>query len=303
MEFIKKYKNDNGILDFGVYGQTSKIIDEFYDVSPFPNYNNYKDLSDFLEISEKNTFLSELKQYIGYNKKIIEIGSGTCQLGIFLAANTNNKVYCLDATKKSLKLGCEFAKKNKVNNISFVRSEIENTIFEENSFDFVICTGVLHHTSDPKGNFKKIANLTKENGNIIVGFYNRIGRIRTFIRQFIFKYISKNFAIFLDPYLRNKNFSLEKRMAWIRDQYQHPLETSFTFDNILNWFSNEHIKFIGSIPSMNLFNENESQFYQKQYQTTLSERIFKQFLMIFDNYGSEGGLFIMMGKKNCEKIN
>ena len=54
---------------------------------------------------------------------------------------------------------------------------------------------------------------------------------------------------------------------------------------------------------MNLFNENESQFYQKQYQTTLSERIFKQFLMIFDNYGSEGGLFIMMGKKNCEKIN
>ena len=72
MEFIKKYKNDNGILDFGVYGQTSKIIDEFYDVSPFPNYNNYKDLSDFLEISEKNTFLSELKQYIGYNKKIIE---------------------------------------------------------------------------------------------------------------------------------------------------------------------------------------------------------------------------------------
>ena len=112
-----------------------------------------------------------------------------------------------------------------------------------------------------------IANLTKENGNIIVGFYNRIGRIRTFIRQFIFKYISKNFAIFLDPYLRNKNFSLEKRMAWIRDQYQHPLETSFTFDNILNWFSNEHIKFIGSIPSMNLFNENEYQFYQKQYQT------------------------------------
>ena len=35
MKFIKKYKNDNGILDFGVYGQTSKIIDEFYDVSPF----------------------------------------------------------------------------------------------------------------------------------------------------------------------------------------------------------------------------------------------------------------------------
>jgi|TARA_B100001093_G_scaffold515444_1_gene591774 ubiquinone/menaquinone biosynthesis C-methylase UbiE len=297
MKFVKDYKKDNGIYDFGVYGETPKLIDEFYDVSPFPNYNNYIDLSNFLEISEKNIFLSELKQYIGYNKKIIEVGSGTCQLGIFLAANTNNKVYCLDATKKSLELGYEFAKKNEVNNVKFIRSEIENIIFENNSFDFVICTGVLHHTSDPKGNFKRISNLAKEKGNIIVGFYNRIGRLRTFIRQFIFKYINKNIAIFLDPYLRKNNFSSDKKIAWIRDQYQHPLETCFTFDNILNWFSECNIKFLGSTPSMNLFNENEAKFYEKKYKTTFGERILKQFLMIFDNYGSEGGLFIMIGKR------
>ena len=48
---------------------------------------------------------------------------------------------------------------------------------------------------------------------------------------------------------------------------------------------------------MNLFNENEAKFYEKKYKTTFGERILKQFLMIFDNYGSEGGLFIMIGKR------
>ena len=41
----------------------------------------------------------------------------------------------------------------------------------------------------------------------------------------------------MDPIVRkmNKNDN-EKRKSWIKDQYEHPIESSHTIDEVLNWF-------------------------------------------------------------------
>ena len=43
-----------------------------------------------------------------------------------------------------------------------------------------------------------------------------------------------------------------KIKSWIRDQYEHPVESLHTLDEVLTWFKKNNIEFINSIPSCNL---------------------------------------------------
>ena len=63
------------------------------------------------------------------------------------------------------------------------------------------------------GNFNSIRDIIKAkveifdglktNGYILVGLYNRYGRLRTVFRQYLFKLFGKRIVMLLDPILRN----------------------------------------------------------------------------------------------------
>ena len=125
------------------------------------------------------------------NKDILEVGSGTSQLAIYFALGTNNRVIAMDATLKSLNLGKIFAKNNNINNVSFIKSDLFDNTFKENSFDMIWCSGVLHHTKNPQKGFKNLIRYGKKNSYIIVGLYNFYGRFWTVLRQKIFKVLGK----------------------------------------------------------------------------------------------------------------
>ena len=108
----------------------------------------------------------------------------------------------------------------------------------------------------------------------------------------------KNILIKFDPVLRNipKN-SQDKINAWIKDQYIHPIEHTHTFDEVLNWFEENNIEFVSSIPQCNPYEIIKEKPFLKQSKGEISDRIFSQILMIFNHFGSEGGLFIFAGMK------
>ncbi|MCH7774630.1 MAG: methyltransferase domain-containing protein [Bacteroidetes bacterium] len=114
------------------------------------------------------------------------------------------------------------------------------------SMDVVISNGVLHHTVDTRAAFHSIARLVKPGGHIIVGLYNKIGRLRTDLRRQLYKLFGES-VLFLDPHLR-KDHSPEKRRAWIQDQYCHPEEHKHTISEVLAWFDETGIQFVSSIP-------------------------------------------------------
>lgn len=294
----KKYKINHGIYDFGINHPTTSVIKQFYEDTPFPNYKINDDKFSILEIGDQNYLMKHLKEFLGHNKKILEVGSGTCQFANYLAINTNNQIVSFDSSFESLKLGYNFAKKNNLENIKFVRGDIFDDIFFEKTFDFIITNGVLHHTGDTKKAFNKVCRLLKKNGHIFVGLYNKYGRLRTIIRKYIFKIFGKKILLLLDPVLRKtpKN-SHDKIEAWIKDQYLHPVETLHTFDEVLKWFDEINIEFISSIPQCNPYEIINEKPFLKQSKGEVSDRIFSQILMLFNEYGSEGGLFIFVGKK------
>jgi len=294
------FKNDNGIICSKIEGNTTLKVSKFYSEVPFPNYQGYENKFILSKIVLENRFLNDLKKYIGFNKTFIEVGSGTCQLSLAMATGTNNLVVALDPTKESLQLGKEFADKNAIDNVAFLNADIFNNEVEDNFFDFVWCSGVLHHTKDSKKGFEIISRWVKEDGLIIIGVYNKIERLRTNFRQAIYKLLRKSvFAMklisMLDPHLR-KNLSHEKKLAWFRDQYDHPVERKHSIDEVMNWFEENNISYLGSIPNSSFEFKTVSQ--MSGYKGTYLARVFAQILMLFSNLGGEGGLCIIVGKKN-----
>ena len=295
--FKKKYFIENEIIKFLISDTTTKKVTDFYNFKPYPNYDNDENKLSLIIKGNKSLLSYQFKKFIGFGKNVLEVGSGTSQLSIYLAIGTNNQIFAFDPTLKSLKLGQKFAKSNNVENINFINADIFDDVLAENIFDFACCNGVLHHTKDPYNGFKIILKTLKKEGYIIVGLYNKIGRIRTRIRKFFYKIFGKKLLIVLDPVLRRiKSNSQDKIESWIRDQYEHPVETLHTFDEVLRWFKLNNVEFINSIPACNI-NFESKKIFEKNDTGNLIHRIINQFLMIFSSFGSNGGLFVFIGKK------
>ena len=299
MNFLKKKINkEDGIYKFEINDNETKKVTSFYKESPFPNYKSNDDKSTILDKGNNNYLTSKFKNFIGYKKDVLEVGCGTGQLAIYFALGTNNRVVGLDPTIESLKLAADFSKKQNIDNIDFINADIFDDVLTDKYFDFIWCNGVLHHTQDPYKAFRVLIKSLKNEGYVLIGLYNKFGRIRTVFRRYMFKIFGSKYLDIFDPTLRNLKNNEEERKAWIRDQYIHPIESLHTIDNVLEWFNKNDIEFINSIPSSN-FEDDDDNLFSKKSKGDLYSRVINQLSMIFNNLGSDGGLFIVIGKKNA----
>lgn len=299
MKFSKKFKIIDGIYSFDISSEVTNLVKDFYFDKPFPSYSSNDNKYSILEKGNKNYLAKIFKKEIGYNKNVLEVGAGTCQLSLYLSIGTNNNIFALDGALNSLVLGKKFADQNKIDNVYFVNADLFDDIFPDEIFNFVWCNGVLHHTSNPYNGFVSLVKKLKKDGIILVGLYNRFGRIRTIVRKYFYKIFGKKFLFIFDPYLRKlkKDYSknIEKINAWINDQYEHPVESLHTYRECLEWFDNNNIEYINSIPNLNV--DQNTNLLKKSEIPNIFERFFIQINMIFSSYGAEGGLFVMIGKK------
>jgi len=298
VEFVKKkFENRNGIISFEIKDTETKKVTNFYQETPFPNYKDEDNKQTILEKGNKNFLAAQFKKFIGYKKSILEVGCGTGQLSIYFSIGTNNNVVALDPTIQSLNLAKKFADSNSISNIKFLNADIFDDVLTDQYFDFIWCNGVLHHTKDPYGAFKILIKSLKSKGYVLIGLYNKYGRLRTVIRRYLYKLFGKKFLEKIDPTLKNLKLDENEKNAWIRDQYIHPIESLHTIDEVLKWFDENNIDFVSSIPSSD-FDFDYKNIFEKKSRGSLYSRIINQFTMIFNSLGSDGGLFVLIGKKH-----
>ena len=296
--FLKKpfTKITGKIISFEINDESTKKVTNFYKDNPFPHYKNDDNKGSILQKGNKNLLASQFKKFIGHNKNVLEVGCGTGQLSIYFSIGTNKNVVGLDPTIESLKLASNFAEKNEIENVNFINADILDDVLKDNSFDHIWCSGVLHHTKNPYEAFKITVQSLKSEGYILIGLYNKIGRIRTIIRKYFYKILGVKFLMLIDPTLRKLKKDKEEQNSWIRDQYIHPIESLHTLDEVLKWFKDNNIEYISSIPSCD-FDEDYSNLFEKKPKGSIYSRIVNQIFMIFNDLGSDGGLFVLIGKK------
>lgn len=279
---------------------TSDVTDTvktFYEKTPFPNYDEFDSIAALMAKSRKGLFARLLDEQVPLRTRVLEVGCGTGQLSNFLGI-AQREVFGADMCVNSLSLAEEFRRKNGLAHVSFYQMNLFRPVFQPGTFDLVIANGVLHHTSDPFGGFQSIATLVKPGGYIIVGLYNKYGRLMTDLRRVLFRATGRRF-MFIDPYLRERGSKLDaKADAWFADQYEHPHESKHTMREVWRWFDQTGFEFVNSIPKsrfMDSFTDAEKLFAVRPKVDRLSVAAAEARMIMTGN--REGGLFIMIGKR------
>lgn len=286
------FVDDNGVAK----GSVTQKIKSFYEKHPFPNYDDFDSLRTLLDRAEKSIFAQRLDEELPFNIKVLEIGCGTGQLTNFLSV-ANRLTYGTDISHNSLKLAYQFKEKSSLNRSSFYQMNLFKPIFKENSFNVIISNGVLHHTANPEKAFETISKLLKKDGYIIIGLYNRYGRLFTKLLKLLFSFTGKTFYR-LDPYLKRKDIQLEKKAIWFMDQYKNPHESTHTYHEVLSWFRKYGFEYVSSLPEIGTLYQPESDYnlFKKKSVGNFLSRAFTQLILPLKK-NNEGGFFIMVGKK------
>ena len=271
-------------------------IRAFYEKAPFPNYDGIEDVGDLMEVSRKGIFARLLNEQVPFNVRILEVGCGTGQLSNFLSV-AHRFVFGADLCLNSLRLAQKFRKQNSLERVGFYQMNLFKPTFKEESFHFLICNGVLHHTSDPFLGFQSLSKLVKKGGYILIGLYNRYGRITTDMRRIIFNLFNNRFKG-LDPRLAREDISDLKKHTWFLDQYKNPHESKHTMGEVLTWFDQTGFEFVQSVPKLKAFeefSENEALFEPNPRGNWLDHTMAQLFLVLTGS--DSGGFFLMIGKR------
>jgi SAM-dependent methyltransferase len=281
---------------FDKVADVTEKVKAFYEENPFPNYDDHDTLRSLIEKARRSGLSRALDRAIPYNSTVLEVGCGTGQLTNFLGISCR-RVIGTDICLNSLRLGQQFREESKLHRVRFVQMNLFRPCFEPNQFDVILCCGVLHHTSDPFGGFQALLPLLKLGGHIVIGIYNRYGRLMTDLRRQAFRGTGGHVK-WIDPVLRRGLHGKAQRQAWFTDQYSHPHESKHTIGEALQWFDRTGIEFVrcvlpsrsaGPLPDVgNLF--------EPQACPSALDRFFVQIREAVTG-GREGGLFLMVGRR------
>jgi len=277
-------------------GDVTEIVKAFYEENPFPNYDDIDSEATLMEKATRGVFARLLGEQIPQGALVLEVGCGTGQLTNFLGMHYNRRVFGSDMCLHSLRLANGFRERCRIKNAGFTQMNLFRPAFKPGVFDLVVSNGVLHHTADPRGAFESIARLVKPNGVIIIGLYNKIGRLTTDFKRFLFR-VSADKLSFLDAHMRNKNYNQDRKRAWFYDQYKHPHESKHTYSEVIEWFESNGFEYLFSIPKIEAGAfSNDEQLFEKHDKGTRFTRFLTELEMLLQG-GVDGALYIMIGRK------
>ena len=120
---------------------------------------------DFFRFMQKRTIsLTALKE----KDYFLDIGCGTgwAVRHASRIIKENGKVFGIDLSTKMI----EIAKANSLNNqnVFFFQTNAENLPFEDNFFEFIICTNSFHHYLDPLKVLDEVFRVLKKEGEIYI---------------------------------------------------------------------------------------------------------------------------------------
>lgn len=274
----------------------TEAVRAFYSEAPFPSYPPNDTLAWLRARADRAELPRLLDAAIPGDARVLDLGCGTGQMSLYLAG-ADRLVIGADLTRASLALAASAADRYGARGALFVETDLRAPGLRAGAFDVVHCSGVLHHTPDPRASFAALARLVRPGGVIVLGLYNAVARLPHRARRALARLTGLRFVPF-DPVLRDRDAEPGRHRAWLRDQYLHPEEHRHTLGEVRRWFAEEGIAWVRAYPpaligespleGCALFTAEEDGWPLEDWLAQLGWAA---------TLGGEGGLFLAIGQR------
>ena len=181
-----------------------------YEEFPFP-LRDPRDESGGLIVTEQdslgkiNHFCFGGRQGFGDGFRVLVAGGGTGDHTIFLAEQLRDYDACLtyiDISRTSLDIARERARVRELDNIEWHHGSIlDLPSLGFAPFDFVSCTGVLHHLPEPERGLEALRSILAPQGAMSLMLYGRVGRLSIYAGQELMRLVNEGVD---DPKLKTQ---------------------------------------------------------------------------------------------------
>ncbi|MBL4734487.1 MAG: class I SAM-dependent methyltransferase [Flavobacteriales bacterium] len=136
----------------------------------------YRSESDYPTLRIRHNYILEMVNSLSLpsSPRILDIGCGTGEMVRDLMS-PERQIYGLDISPNMIKIAQEKCAKPKVEKceVSLGTGDIENLAFDDQSFDLVICSGVIEYLKDDNASLKELKRVIKPEGYLIINVTNK----------------------------------------------------------------------------------------------------------------------------------
>lgn len=99
--------------------------------------------------------------------RIADLGAGDGTLSRLLARGAES-VHCVDNSRRMVQVGRKLARKEKLENVTYVLGDIENVPLPEGSVDLALLSQALHHAENPRQALAEAHRILRPGGRLLV---------------------------------------------------------------------------------------------------------------------------------------
>ena len=161
------------------------VIEEFYDRHPYPPpAGDLGAVAPRDQLAQRAAFhLVWPERPYGERNRILVAGCGTTQAARHAMFRGEADVVGIDVSSTSIEHSRGLALRHGLDNLTLRRLAIEDVGDLGQSFDHIVCTGVLHHLADPVAGLRALGDVLEPGGAITLMVYAPYGRAGIYLLQ------------------------------------------------------------------------------------------------------------------------
>lgn len=168
-------------------------------------------------------------------KTCLDVGCGQGRFVTALGRLGAAKVVGVDINEQGLASGRNRQWFKELNNVELLRASAGDIPFQNNTFDYVICSGVLLLMPEPQDGFKELVRVTKPGGRIFLSMYGKGGlkwAVNDFFRFFLMRFVPFRVT---EAVFKAVGVPPNKRYNFLDNLYT-PYTHRYTEKEIRKWF-------------------------------------------------------------------
>lgn len=191
--------------------------------------------------------------------RFLDVGCGTANRCMLPAKHLGVREYVgVDHSTASLAIARRVAEEEAFDRFVPVEGDVFSIPYPDESFDVVMCQGVLHHTADPFRGLREVVRVCRRGGLVSIFLYNRWNHWRHNLQKdrvtrLAGDDIEERFRVAHRLYgSKPLNRMSPEEIATFYDQYCHPHKSDHTIGETLSWFDRVGLTYWGSYPPLRI---------------------------------------------------